>query len=97
MSTTNRAIFVAMLLLTQLSCTSLSSAKALSQPLSQRTLRISESLDRFEYCGRVCDKFALGICFGKWEQKCDYYPFSDKIIIKQLLDGEMVLKQRQKP
>ena len=86
------------MLLWTLSCSILkSSASPLSTPLNQRTLRISETLDKFEYCGRVCDKFAVGICWGKWVQECDYYSFNDKLLMKTLLDTEMVLKQRQKP
>ena len=96
-NTINRLIFVVMLLWI-VSCSILkSSANPLSIPLNLRTLRISESLDKFEYCGRVCDRFAIGICFGKWVQKCDYYPFNDKLLIKTLLDTEMVLRQREKP
>ena len=96
-NTLNRLTFVVMLLWMLSSCTSSTYAKLLSTPLNLRTLRISESLDKFEYCGRICDKFAIGICFGKWVQKCDYYPFNDKLLMKTLLDTEMVLKQRQKP
>jgi hypothetical protein len=83
------------LILSSYSCASY--ANLLSKPLSERTLRIDESLDRFVYCGQVCKKYSLGICWSKWKQVCDYYPFSDKVIMKQLLDGEFVLKARVKP
>jgi len=97
-STINRLIFVLMLLWTAYACTSSTYANLLSQPLSQRTLRINpETLDGFIYCGRVCDKYSIGICWGKWEQVCDHYLFTDKIKMKTLSDAEMVLKQRQKP
>jgi len=97
-NTASRSIFALMLLSIASACTLPTYANLLSQPLSQRTLRINpETLDGFIYCGRVCDHFAIGICFGQWKQVCDHYEFSDKIKMKTLSDAEMVLRQRQKP
>lgn len=87
-------------ILTQLfcSCSSKSYATLLYKPLSERALRINpENYSEFIYCGEVCDKYVIGICWSKWRQVCDKYPFSDKVLMKQLSDAEMVLKVRAKP
>ena len=96
-NTTSLYLNVVMLLLTLSNSSCASSQSLLSKPLQERTLRIDESLDRFVYCGNSCKKYFAGICWSKWEHICDYYEFSDKIKIKQLLDAEMVLSQRKKP
>jgi hypothetical protein len=60
--------------------------------LELRPLRISKDLSGFIYCWRVKKHV-----FAKWEQKCDLYPFEDKVKMKQLRDMGFVLKVRVKP
>jgi hypothetical protein len=35
--------------------------------------------------------------FSKWEQVCDYYPFENKTMMKELADKDMILRARVKP
>ena len=80
------------------SCTSVYSANLSSVPLSNRTLRINPAnYKEFIYCGQVCSKYVVGVCWGKWKQVCDTYPFDNVEIMKSLSDAEMVLGQREKP
>ena len=78
------------LTISSLSCAS--SQKLLSKPLELRTLRINPDLSGFKYCTR-----SRSSIFDSWKQKCDLYPFTDKVMMKTLLDKGFVLKVRVKP
>jgi len=84
---------ISVLMILNPSCAS--SQSRLSKPLELRTLRIDPALDGFVYCGRVCDKTVIGICFSGWKQVCDHYKFSDKESIKLLESKGFVLKIRK--
>lgn len=84
---------VPILLLATLNSSCASQPRPYWKPLEVTGLRIDKSCYcRFIRCMRVRDHF-----WQPWKQVCEYYPFEDKVKIKELADKDMVLKVRVKP
>lgn len=62
--------------------------------LSNRTLRISDSIPGFTYQYKVCVKKLIGFC-TKHEMHIDVYDLRDPVVRKQLIDMGFVARVKE--